>query len=104
MPAMRKLFSLAATAAATLALCTAALAEPMVGEEIYQKCVNCHGGDAHGKQFKGDKRAWAPAIAGLDKEYLARQLGTSVTMSADLTLRMCPVIACGPWHECSTMK
>lgn len=65
---------MAASVAATFVLCSVVSAEPVIGEKIYQKCVNCHGENAHGKQFKGDKRAWAPAIAGLQKEYIARQV------------------------------
>ena len=101
MPAMRKLFSLAATAAAALALCAVAMAEPMDGEEIYQKCVNCHGGDA--RQAVQERQASLGGIAGLDKEYLARQLRNFRDHVRGSHIEDVPGHR-GPWHECSTMK
>jgi cytochrome c553 len=71
MPALSKV-PMAASFAATLLMFLAfsnASAEPVSGEAIYQKCVNCHGMAGHGV-----KRFWAPGIAGLQAEYVERQL------------------------------
>ena len=100
MPAMRKLFS-GRHRRATLALCTVAMAEPMDEEEISQKCVNCHGGDAHGKRFKGDKRAGRqPSLVskGIPRAQL-RNFRDHVAVELRMYRHRMR-----PWHECSTMK
>tara|TARA_B100001093_G_C26797223_1_gene1001684 strand:+ start:308 stop:1036 length:729 start_codon:yes stop_codon:yes gene_type:complete len=52
----------------TLSVSTAS-AEPADGKAIYQKCINCHGQNA-----QGVKRFRAPGLAGLQAEYIERQL------------------------------
>jgi cytochrome c oxidase subunit 2 len=71
MPAILKLPLAAAFAATVMLVCSVstAIAEPTNGKDIYQKCVNCHGVEGHGV-----KRFWAPGIAGLSAEYVARQV------------------------------
>jgi cytochrome c5 len=56
------------TQAVVVAEDTAAAAQPMSGEQIYQsKCVACHGAGVAGAPKLGDAAAWAPRIAqGID--------------------------------------
>ncbi|MCX2976028.1 c-type cytochrome [Candidatus Marimicrobium litorale] len=54
---------------AASALLLALLMQPLSAEELYQPCITCHGDVG-----QGDVTTGAPALAGQDEAYLARQL------------------------------
>ena len=69
MSAFSKLSALAVLALAVGLTTGVANAEPAEGKAIYQKCINCHGVNG-----QGVKRFNAPGIAGLQADYVERQL------------------------------
>lgn len=76
MSAVSKLPLFALLVVVSLSFCSNAYAEPADGKAIYQKCINCHGQNA-----QGVKRFWAPGIAGLQAEYIERQLKNFFTIT-----------------------
>ena len=71
MPSSIRLLGLIAAIAATMSLTLGshtALAAP-TGQDLFQKCINCHGQQGHGNQLY-----LAPGIAGLPSWYVELQL------------------------------